>query len=122
MYQARALNAAGLLTSMPIETFAVKNPATGKVKMYDYQLVDDKQGGSQLVFYRDGKQIPIPRITSAESAATGYSVMPISDIVSGDMVGANTAMRQFIKQQESVKPGYLYNQLDKLIEYAEKNY
>lgn len=122
MYQARALNAAGLLTSMPIETFAVKNPATGKVKMYDYQLIDDKQGGSQIVFYRDGKQIPIPRITSAESAATGYSVMPISDIVSGDMVGANTAMRQFIKQQESVKPGYLYNQLDKLIEYAEKNY
>ncbi len=121
MYEARALNAAGLLTSMPRREIAVRNPSTGKVKIYDYQLLQTDKG-VQLAFYRDDNQIVIPNITKAESAATNNSVMPITDLLGADLVGADAAMKAFIQQQESVKPGYLYNQLDKLIQYAENNY
>lgn len=119
LYHARTLVNNGLVTSLPKRDYYAKDPKTGATKVYTYQFGINRDGQTELYFYRDNKKITIPRITEAEANVAGVSAT--SEILDGaDPVGSDALFLQTLQTADMI-PGNVYTKLDKLLNYAENN-
>jgi len=119
LFHSRSLLENGLISTLPKRDYYAKDPRTGATKVYTYQFGKGKNGQTELYFYRDGKQVAVPNISSAEAGMAGTPAMDV--FLSTDPAGADLQFTRALEASDKTKPGSVFNSLDNLINYSENN-
>lgn len=119
LFNSRALFENGLISSLPKNDYYAKDPKTGTTKVYTYQFGRGQNGQTELYFYRDGKKITVPYISSAEATIAGT---PATDeFLSTDPAGADLLFTRALEASDKSTPGSVQIALDNLLNYSENN-